>query len=334
MADPIRDRLVKRALKVASPFYRQAIGQEIRRQDATEAWAAFEQVLARAIVLAVLEAQGRSADAARQLGAVYETDAAELFQDFDISIAFEAAPFQRAIEAHRRKVPRLAQVVRRWLNLGGTIAAAIRAAEEGGGAMGALLSQSTAIAGAVNNSFWASDVDEQGIVDLRELVGQAIEGGSAKGTSLGLPEYINTAQQQKAINLTDSRLEVIYRNNINRSFAEGQAEVMRQPETIAVIPVLVYDAISDNRTRDTHAAMDGYVASQHQIDRLGIRTPSGHNCRCAWRQVPFGEARRRGWVNSDGSLNQPAIDAHNGPRQQLIRSGAFPDPGWQAGAVA
>jgi hypothetical protein len=92
-----------------------------------------------------------------------------------------------------------------------------------------------------------------------------------------------------------------------------------------------FTSTKDNRTRDTHKAMDGYVATVEQIDAQGIPTPGGFNCRCRWKPIPLVVAASRGWTDEEGVPDYAAIKKHNGRRQQLIDSGQFPDPGFISG---
>lgn len=149
--------------------------------------------------------------------------------------------------------------------------------------------------------------------------------------TMGLGDFIEQTTLETGADLTAARLETVYRTNLNRAASQGQLDIVREPTVRKFVPLMQFSATKDNRTRDTHRGMDGYVATVEQIDAQGINTPGGFNCRCGWKPIPVAKALDKGWCDEDGVPDFKAIARHNGKRQALIDSGKFPDPGFVSG---
>lgn len=186
-------------------------------------------------------------------------------------------------------------------------------------------------------AFFVTGMDEKQAEAVKSLLAKVIrqeETVSVAGKklkTLGVGDFIEQATLATGTNLTAARLETVYRTNLNRAASQGQVDVVREPKVRAFIPMLQFSATKDNRTRPTHKAMDGYVATVEQIDAQGINTPGGFSCRCAWKPIPIAVAYAKGWCDEDGIPDFKAIERHNGRRQALIDSGQFPDPGFVSG---
>jgi SPP1 gp7 family putative phage head morphogenesis protein len=80
-----------------------------------------------------------------------------------------------------------------------------------------------------------------------------------------------------------SRLETIFRTNIQSSYAAGHWESIQNNKD--AMPYLMYDAVDDSRTRAEHAQFDGVVLP---VDHNFWKTnypPNGWNCRCGVIQM-------------------------------------------------
>ena len=109
---------------------------------------------------------------------------------------------------------------------------------------------------------------------------------------------------------------------------EGSAELLRDERVQAFVPLVEYSATRDSRTREAHKAMDGYVGTMADFDRMGLSPPCGFNCRCTLIPVPAAMAMDKGWLRPNGSLDYAAIKRHNGRRQRVIDARQIPDPGF------
>lgn len=160
---------------------------------------------------------------------------------------------------------------------------------------------------------------------------ESVSVAGKKLKTIGVGDFIEQATLATGTDLTAARLETVYRTNLNRAASQGQLDIVREPTVRKFVPLMQFSATKDNRTRDTHRAMDGYVATVEQIDSQGINTPLGFNCRCGWKPVPVAKAQANGWVDDEGVPNFKAIERHNGRRQGLIDTGKVPDPGFVSG---
>jgi SPP1 gp7 family putative phage head morphogenesis protein len=160
---------------------------------------------------------------------------------------------------------------------------------------------------------------------------ESVSAAGKKLRSIGVGDFIEQATLATGTNLTKARLETVYRTNLNRAASQGQLDIVREPTVRKFVPLMQFSSTKDNRTRETHKAMNGYVATVDQIDAQGINTPAGFNCRCGWKPLPIAVALAKGWCDEDGIPKFDAIARHNGRRQALIDGGQFPDPGFVSG---
>jgi SPP1 gp7 family putative phage head morphogenesis protein len=80
-----------------------------------------------------------------------------------------------------------------------------------------------------------------------------------------------------------SRLENIFRTNMQSSYAAGQWQAIQ--ETKETIPFLMYDAVDDDRTREEHAKFDGLVLPVDDPFWASHYPPNGWACRCGVIQM-------------------------------------------------
>lgn len=186
-------------------------------------------------------------------------------------------------------------------------------------------------------SFFVTGMDAKQIEQTRGLLAQVIRGDKAVSTAgkdlrrIGVGDFVALATLKTGTDLTAARLETVYRTNLNRAQTQGQLDIVRDPTVKKFVPLVRFSATKDRRTRDTHKAMDGFIATVEQVDAQGIPTPAGFNCRCAWTPIPLVTAVTKGWCDEDGVPNYEAIKKANGNKQQLIDTGKFPDPGFISG---
>ena len=239
---------------------------------------------------------------------------------------FSPEPFQEAIDLFEDRVPMLAHNVPHIAEIARQQAADIAMAERMG-VVAKLDAQSNAISKALGQAFWVSDVDMPTTIALKDLIGQAMR-GVMPDERMTLPEFIDRAWLEGAQNLTAARLETVYRTNMQTAFNEGHMSSMRSPEVKSVAPLAMIVEIQDPRSRDHHAAMDGYINTVEYFDRLQLAPPNGFNCRGTVRVVSWTEAENLGLVGDDGEINWKALERYNGNRQGYIDRGEYPDPGF------
>lgn len=88
---------------------------------------------------------------------------------------------------------------------------------------------------------------------------------------------------------------------------DGIGRTLQQRENAAARPYLMWDAINDSRTRDSHRAMDGHVAPIGDPIWQRWNAPAGHRCRCTRVALTEAQARARGWPKG-----APAVEPDKG----------------------
>ncbi len=349
--DRLADRLVRQAIEVASEPWSRFVAAMVRGDEGTadarlEEW---RRILARASLLMGLHGAARvnrwlrlrlpsASDDGRELPRLlFARDGTD---ELPTSIDMEPGAFREAIESFRGTVPRLADHVAAMQEQV-DLATRLVQQRERLEAIPGLVRKSAAIREAIARSFWVSDVGIATTINLRELVASAIDGslGLRAGEVLGLPEFVSLARLRGAAHLSAARLETIYRNNLSRSFNDGQMNVLRDPPVKRVVPLLELVEIHDRRTRGSplpdaespegfHWQMHGFVGTAEDFDRLGIVPPNDHNCRGGVRPIPRDEAESEGFIDDDGEVDHDAVRRHNGDRLRILSEGRYPAPGF------
>lgn len=350
-----RSRIIQaEAIEVAGQDYRSAVAAELAGRPSDEHWRRVARVLARAHVLIGLEGIADGSNEASRLGASLPepgpppSEAPLTFAEPGLSASFEAGPFVEAVRDFEGRVPRLAEEVAALTRQGLSVSEAVVVAERAGAALGAL-SKAGAVQAATGGSFFVTGVDGASLIDLRRLLAEVIRGdvtadAAGKMVGVGLSEFAQRARMQAGVNLTNGRLQTIFRNNLSQSYNSARAAVLTKPEVRRAIPLMMLMEIRDRRTRGNptgiyrdrgfHWQMHKYVGTVEDFDRLGLRPPNGHNCRGSLRGVSVHEAKRSGWVTGEGELDRGALDAYNGARLAIISRGDYPDPGFLSVAGA
>jgi len=143
------------------------------------------------------------------------------------------------------------------------------------------------------------------------------------------------------------RLETIFRTNIQSAYAAGRYQ--QQMRNVADRPYWEYNAVMDNRTRPTHAALNGRIFRWDDPIWQTIYPPNGYNCRCWVRALTEAQIKNHplGVENSDERLvtvQQPygldgemrPVKAYRDPKtgQMLVPDAGFhlnPGRGYLAG---
>lgn len=194
-----------------------------------------------------------------------------------------------------------------------------------------------AVQAAVQGSFFVTGMTDEQVEQTRDLLAKVIRQETTvsvagkKLEELGIGDFVEQATLATGTDLTQARLETVYRTNLNRAQTQGRLDICRDETVRKFVPLMIFRSTKDTRTRETHRAMDGFVATTDQIDSMGIAAPLGFNCRCSWSPVPIATAVTRGWCDEDANPIYEAIKRHNGRRQELIDKGQVPDEGFISG---
>lgn len=144
-------------------------------------------------------------------------------------------------------------------------------------------------AGAASEAFWIADVSALSVI---ERVYDSVITAVALGTPMSeWRETVTTSLRAEypariSDRQVDARINLIFRNNAQRAYAEGRYEQAQEPAVLAARPFFMFDAILDDRTTDECRALNGVIRPQgdplwdtqspprHMACRSGLRTLS------------------------------------------------------------
>ncbi len=96
-----------------------------------------------------------------------------------------------------------------------------------------------------------------------------------------------------------TRLETIYRTNIQGSYNSGRFQQQRDPDVVAARPYWMYDAILDDRTSEICEALDGTIREATDPWWDTRYSPNHWNCRASVRSLTRTQAERRGGLTRE-----------------------------------
>ena len=111
-----------------------------------------------------------------------------------------------------------------------------------------------------------------------------------------------------AIGWTSAYTELVFRMAVLGSYSKARWEEINDPDLGDEFGWLMYDAVNDDRTRKTHAALDGKAWEKDEFPDEWY-PPNGYNCRCEVRNLNDDLMRRAG---ADPQTEPPAEDPDDG----------------------
>lgn len=342
---------VARLKREASGAYRRAIAAQVRGESGEKDWETFTDALSALLVYSWCSGAYSTIRAGGGIPSL--TLAGSQVSFAEVALTYDAHGWQKPVaEAYRKRIP-ITRAQWETLLRRARDEAGVQVSTEIDSGLGNIVKRSKALRELLGGSpapatgvpaprdipaggFMVTGVSGSQVAKIRDLVAQVIEerptvsvvGKEIRRMNVG--DFVTTAQVRHGINLTDARLQTIYRTNLNRAASQGTAEVLENDTVRSFIPLVEYRSAQDPRTRTTHRAFSGYVGTIDAFKEAGVTPPCGFNCRCTLLPIPVGRAITMGLARKDGSLDEGAITRHNGRRQALIESARMPDPGWVA----
>jgi SPP1 gp7 family putative phage head morphogenesis protein len=359
------DRLLARLLKDGDEAYRDAIASSVEGVDPTEAWRRWEDDTAALLLISWASGALTTVRAAGvPERAVGEAPISRFQKTPDsVSVRFRSGIAREVIERYIRLLPMTRQRWEELISYAFSAASEMRS-DEAANALERIMERSPDLAAlirgtpfptpedapeivrgrrappgvaAVQGSFFVTGLSPKQILQTKNLLAKTIRGEVTQSVAgkrlqeLGVGDFVEQTVLKTGTDLTAARLETVYRTNINRAQSQGRLDIVREPTVQRFVPLMRFRSTKDRRTRPTHRAMDGYVATVAMIDGMGIPTPLGFNCRCTWTPIPIAVAVREGLCDEDGNPDFDAIRTVNGSRQALIDRGEVPDRGFISG---
>jgi len=192
----------------------------------------------------------------------------------------------------------------------------------------------------VNNSvFTVAGVTKIDLIqDIKDKIEKAMEDGQSFDTfQKNIEKTLEEAGWSSGVSkLTPSRLQTIYRTNLNTSFNAGRWQA--QEENKQDRPYLMYISMHDSVTRESHLDLDKKCFHIDDPIWNSITPPNGYNCRCSTRALSEKDLARKGIVpeSSDGRLSEKEVVINQKKDIKAIvttytdenGNEISPDPGW------
>lgn len=130
-----------------------------------------------------------------------------------------------------------------------------------------------------------------GLEKLREIemIKSSLDNAISQGNSFA--QWRDSLDTDTIRNLADSRLETVYRNNVNTVYNQS---MRYNAGTSDVTPYLMYTAVGDSDTRPAHLALDGTIKKADSEFWDKYTPPIGHNCRCGVVNMDLDTAKEMG----------------------------------------
>lgn len=122
------------------------------------------------------------------------------------------------------------------------------------------------------------------------------------------------------------RLRTIFRTNLQTAYAAGHWQQIQDNKADA--PLLMYDAVDDQATRDEHKAWDGTILPADDPWWQTHMPPNGWNCRCGVIQLSLGQGADMGYEPTDRAPAGGTRDYTNPRTGEVSRVPEGIDPGW------
>lgn len=130
-----------------------------------------------------------------------------------------------------------------------------------------------------------------GLEKLREVEIIQNSLGNAINKGFSFKEWKDRLDFDGLKNLSDARLETVFRNNTNTVYNQS----MRfNAGTSDVTPYLMYSAVGDADTRPSHQQLDGIIKRADSVFWDKFTAPLDHNCRCGLINLTEEEAQDMG----------------------------------------
>jgi SPP1 gp7 family putative phage head morphogenesis protein len=148
-----------------------------------------------------------------------------------------------------------------------------------------------------------------GVSDLRliqkvrdELATIAEQGGTEAEFETAVNQMISEAGVQQINAFT---LDTAFQTAMQKAYSLGRYDQMRDPATMAVLPIWQYWTVGDGRVRPEHRVLHGFAARAEDPVWMKIYPPNGFNCRCS--VVPILESEAPEGATDPGYARLPML---------------------------
>lgn len=115
--------------------------------------------------------------------------------------------------------------------------------------------------------------------ELKKLRDEIAKGQDSPDGGESLAEF--RARIKDQVSLTRAQTETVFRTNVKQGLVDGFDKSMKSPLVSEIFPAVMFSATLDNRVRDTHFALDGFVCLKSDpAYKVLLRALRDYNCRC------------------------------------------------------
>lgn len=129
-----------------------------------------------------------------------------------------------------------------------------------------------------------------------KIIQQSLANAQKEG--LSFREWKSNLDQDAVRNLTQARLETVYRTNLSSSYMQS---TRYNAVTSGVMPYMMFSAVGDSRTRPEHEKLDGKVVKADSTFWDKYSPPLSYNCRCTLIPLTKEDAKKYGISKIDES---------------------------------
>ena len=126
-------------------------------------------------------------------------------------------------------------------------------------------------------------------LSMVKMIQRSLENAQRKGMSFD--SWKKSLNQDTLRSLSRSRLETVYRTNLSSVY---NVSTRMNAATTEATPYLMYSAVGDSRTRQSHQELDGVIKKASDPFWNTHTPPLGYNCRCSIIPISKEEAKSRG----------------------------------------
>lgn len=135
-------------------------------------------------------------------------------------------------------------------------------------------------------SFTVSDLESLNQINI---IKRSLENARKEGFSF--KEWKDQLDVSAIRSISDSRKETVFRTNMASVYGQS---TRYNAVTSGVTPYLMYSAVGDSRTRESHMKLDGTIKRGDSVFWDKYQTPIDYNCRCTMIPLTLEEAKKRG----------------------------------------
>lgn len=144
------------------------------------------------------------------------------------------------------------------------------------------------------------DLEAKTVEDIRNTLVENLERGpDAK-------RFVDDVQEVliNSDGLSENHLHTVFRTNMQTAVSDSMERALHKPLVVDFFQYRAYFATSDERTRDTHRALEKLGLNGTNIYNKDdpvwqeFRAPWDYNCRCSWAPVTVRDAANRGVVEA------------------------------------